>query len=589
MKKSPNYIKKTLDDTKAELLKDKKLQLSRQLYVQKLKEIFSKQIIDLKDELKTKLSSTGTDKSVTITSSDNSSSSKFSNKAGKKNQKVIFLNNEILDQNANDVDEANNELFYTKENIIELKDEIQDEKNQKIIELIEEVDEIINLTDEVADTITASSENVAEEITPSSYPSSEIENTSSYQFEKDNDVNATETDESEIAASSYEEIPQETEYASVPDELNIENNSTPEEEPDADFISVPDELDIDNSPTPEQPIANENKPDEETRPNIFSNDQIDYLTSKINDLDLSSSELTEKLDELLDQKNIFSEKFNEELDIKLTEALNRSEENLEGKINEINDTYHQEFQKYEDETNKNFANLEDQIGQLNEQLDKISDLQDYNSKIENSLNNLNNKIEDTLEKIGSYKNETAEKFKEINDKIENMEPELVNKIIEKEKNKSESQKLQDKFDQMSKIMDMQNMRMLQMYHSSELQHSHSILQKNMETKNLKTENKMNTELFSDELKKEVFPKIQKEMDKQFNLLKEQLSEYEIKSVLDKIGSTDLNKEFKKPTKKFANFYDAKKYVKSSITKKSRDWIKNNETSIDEIAKKLLDK
>ena len=31
-----------------------------------------------------------------------------------------------------------------------------------------------------------------------------------------------------------------------------------------------------------------------------------------------------------------------------------------------------------------------------------------------------------------------------------------------------------------------------------------------------------------------------------------------------------------------------KYVKSSITKKSRDWLKNNEIVVDEIAKKLLD-
>ena len=134
------------------------------------------------------------------------------------------------------------------------------------------------------------------------------------------------------------------------------------------------------------------------------------------------------------------------------------------------------------------------------------------------------------------------------------------------------------------------MRMLQMYHSSELQNSHSILQKNMETKTAQSnQNNMSPELISEELKKEVFPKIQKEMDKQFDLLREQLSEYEIKSVLDKIGSTDLNREFKKPTKKFTNLFDAKKYVKNSISKKSRDWIKNNDLAIDEIAKKLLDK
>ena len=55
------------------------------------------------------------------------------------------------------------------------------------------------------------------------------------------------------------------------------------------------------------------------------------MNAKINDLDLNSSELTEKLDELLNQKNLFSDKFNDELDIKLSEALNRSEDNLEGK------------------------------------------------------------------------------------------------------------------------------------------------------------------------------------------------------------------------------------------------------------------
>ena len=96
-------------------------------------------------------------------------------------------------------------------------------------------------------------------------------------------------------------------------------------------------------------------------------------------------------------------------------------------------------------------------------------------------------------------------------------------------------------------------------------------------------------MISDEFRKEIFPTIQKEMENQFNLLKNQLSEYEIKSVLDKIKTTDLNKEFKRPTKKFSNLFDAKKYVKNSISKKSRDWIKDNDTAIDEIAKKLLDK
>ena len=548
MEKTPNYIKKTLDEVKTELLKDKKLQLSRKLYVQKLKEIFNKQVIDLKDGVQTKLSSTGTDKSIALSSADKPSIKNRSNK----NQKIIFLNNEIVDQNLNDVEEANNELFNMSENVIELKEEIQN-NDQKIIELIEEVDEIINLTEEVADSVVASTETTNDEKS----------NTEEIFSEVNNQIN----DNSII-------------------EEDFENINTHESDPDNEIPAINEEINLN---TNDKAVLTDNKILDNSEKANLSNEQIDLLSAKINDLDLNSSELTEKLDELLSQKNIFSEKFNDELDIKLTEALNRSEENLEGKINNINDTYHQEFSKYEDEANKNFANLEDQIGQLNLQLDKITDLQDYNLKIENSLNNLNNKIEETLDKISLYKNETEEKFNQIHKKIDNMEPDLLNKIIEKERNKSESEKLQDKFDQMSKIMDMQNMRMLQMYHSSELQHSHSILQKNMESGNNKFKQKINTEIFSDELKKEVFPKIQKEMDKQFALLKEQLSEYEIKSVLDKIGSTDLNKEFKKPTKKFTNLYDAKKYVKSSITKKSRDWIKNNDIAIDEIAKKLLDK
>lgn len=546
MKKSPNYIKKTLDEIKLELLKDKKLQLSRQLYVQKLKEIFNEQVIDLKDGVETRMSSTGTDKTVAVSSTNETTTTTVQSKPkhqNSKNEKIIFLNNEVIENNLSEIEEANKELFNfgnSDENIIELKEEVSEKDDQKIIDLIDEVDEIINLTEEVAETVV---------------------------------VGKQDAEQQQVIASSQEQ-------------------------------------------------------EEIKKSQIFSNEQLEMLNAKINDLDLNSSELTEKLDELLNQKNLFSEKFNNELDVKLTDALIRSEESIENKLNNINDSYHKEFEKYEDEANKNFANLEDQIGQLNNQFDniqnnintisskideninqlndpqklsenlnlekrfedKISDLKDYNLKIENSLNNLNNKIDETLDNISAYRNEATQKIEELNQKVQNIEPELINKIEEKQKNKSESEKLQDKFDQMSKIMDLQNMRMLQMYHSSELQHSHSILQKNMETKTsapASEQKSIDPELISEEIKKEFFPKIQKEMDKQFNLLREQLSEYEIKSIFDKIGSTDLNKEFKKPIKRFSNLVDAKKYVKNSISKKSKDWLKNNETMIDEIAKKLL--
>ena len=355
MEKTPNYIKKTLDEVKVELLKDKKLQLSRKLYVQKLKEIFSKQVIDLKDGVQTKLSSTGTDKAIAVTSVENASPNKTTQKQNNKNQKVIFLNNEIIDQNLTDVDEANNELFSFNENVIELKDEIQS-NDQKIIELIEEVDEIINLTEEVAETVASSSETFNDEILNSEETISDDNNQISGGGSQINDT------------SNIEE--------------EFKNIDTYETDPDTEFSNLNEKIVTNKTDTA---FANETTDLDNSEKVSLSNQQIDLLSAKINDLDLNSSELTEKLDELLNQKNLFSEKFNDELDLKLTEALNRSEENLEGKINNINDTYHHEFSKYEDETSKNFANLEDQIGQLNLQLDKIADLQDYNLKIENSL------------------------------------------------------------------------------------------------------------------------------------------------------------------------------------------------------------
>ena len=166
MKKTPNYIKKTLDEIRLELLKDKKLQLSRQLYVEKLKEIFSEQVIDLKDGLETRMSSTGTDKTYTVSTSSHDSAKPMPEQKNKNKQKIIFLNNEILKQNLNEIEEANNELqnfANSDENIIELKDEISENEDQKIIELIEEVDEIINLTDEVAVKVTDTKDNFVQQ------------------------------------------------------------------------------------------------------------------------------------------------------------------------------------------------------------------------------------------------------------------------------------------------------------------------------------------------------------------------------------------------------------------------------------------
>ena len=550
MNKTPNYIKKSLQNAKEELLKNKKLQHTRDIYIQKLKEIFKEQVIELKESHEANMSSTGTSGASVLSTVGVTSSNNIQKKLDKNitSKKIIFLNNEIISQNFSEIEEANNSLTFTEdENIIELKDEINEE---------------VGLEDQTFD------DNNSPAVASSDLP-------------------------------DYEE-----KVSSLAEEVQL----------------IQPKIESDDE------IAQTNK--------NFSSEQLEMLNEKINDLDLNSSELSEKLDELLDQKNLFSEKFNDELDIKLTEALNRTEDNLESKLNSVNNEYHNEFVKYEDESSKNFAHLENQITQINEQYDniqnninlisskieksndvesknennhlekqfedKINDLKNYNIKIEESLNNINTKILETLDKISNNKDETNEliqnikhstenQITEISKTIQDIEPEIIKNIEEKQKNKSESEKLQDKFDQLSKVMDMQNMRMLQMYHSSELQHSHGILKDNMSSKN-QNENKSTSfspEMIREELKKELFPQIQKDMEKQFDLLKKQLSEYEIKSILDKMSSSDINKEFKKSTKKFDNLFDAQKYVKSAITKKSKEWIKSNEHLVEEIAKKLL--
>ena len=550
MNKTPNYIKKSLQDAKEELLKNKKLQHTRDAYIQKLKEIFKEQVIELKDSQEANMSSTGTGVTAVLSTVEVTSTNNIQKKSDKNttSKNIIFLNNEIINQNFSEIEEANNSLAFTEdENIIELKDEINEEVVLEKQTLEDNNPSIVAIKDQ----------------------------------------------------HDYEE-----KVSSQAEEVQL---IQPKIESDDEIAQI-----------------NKN----------FSSEQLEMLNVKINDLDLNSTELSEKLDELLDQKNLFSEKFNDELDIKLTEALNRTEDNLENKLNNVNNEYHNEFVKYEDEANKNFAHLENQITQINEQYDniqnninlisskieksndvesknennhlekqfaeKINDLKNYNIKIEDSLNNINTKVLETLEKISNNKNETNEliqniknstenQITEISKTIQNIEPEIIKNIEEKQKNKSESEKLQDKFDQLSKVMDMQNMRMLQMYHSSELQNSHGILKDNMSSKN-QNENKstsISSDMIREELKKELFPQIQKDMEKQFDLLKKQLSEYEIKSILDKMSSADINKEFKKPTKKFDNLFDAQKYVKSTITKKSKEWIKNNEHLVEEIAKKLL--
>ena len=97
MDKTPNYIKKTLAEAKAELLKNEKLRVSREAYVQKLKEIFTEKVIELNDGIGSKMSSTGTGTSEVISQSiDTSSKANIAKRNTQKDNKIIFLNNEVI-------------------------------------------------------------------------------------------------------------------------------------------------------------------------------------------------------------------------------------------------------------------------------------------------------------------------------------------------------------------------------------------------------------------------------------------------------------------------------------------------------------
>ena len=110
------------------------------------------------------------------------------------------------------------------------------------------------------------------------------------------------------------------------------------------------------------------------------------------------------------------------------------------------------------------------------------------------------------------------------------------------------------------------MRMLQMYHSAELQHSHSILKDNLKSKSKSsnTENE-NPEFIFESIKKN-FSKDKKRDGSSIDLLREQMSEFEIKSILDKVNTKDISKEFKRPTKKFTNLLMQRNILKTIFLK-----------------------
>ena len=148
--------------------------------------------------------------------------------------------------------------------------------------------------------------------------------------------------------------------------------------------------------------------------------------------------------------------------------------------------------KIDEKSDLKYKALEEKILNIQtEMLNQTQNLKDnfenLQSQLTNSMSQMSNEKNEILESVNLKMNTVNENsvnaINLLKQELEGIEPKIFKSIEEKQKNKTESEKLQDRFNDITKILDMQNMRMSQLYHSTELQNSQKILQKNMETGN----------------------------------------------------------------------------------------------------------
>ena len=459
-----------------------------------------------------------------------------------KDDNIVYLQNEIVDNletSGNDTiinltEEIKNE-FDELEPIIDLTKEVTSELNdEKVIKIAEEkiiekeaiIEKLIEAKDLATETIDQSS--------------SEIDQT-----EEVLDLNANNDN---ISADT-------TDTAEV---IENDNQNSP-----SDVISKQfnDEL-----------IVNKIKIDQlET-----SISQIEDLSGKVQDIENQNNLLFDKLDDLVNQNLNLSDKLDSDLDLKLDIASVKIDEKsdlkykaLEEKVLNIQSEMLNQTQNLKD----NFENLQTQL------TNSMSQMSNEKNEILESVNlKMNTVNENSVNAINLLKQE-----------LEGIEPKIFKSIEEKQKNKTESEKLQDRFNDITKILDMQNMRMSQLYHSNELQNSQKILQKNMETGNrpIDTLNNLNPGL-TNQLVETITQELKNYNDKNFHDIKKQMSNFEKNNWLEKIDPTSLEKKLTQAPERFDNLHDARNFVTNSLSKQTANWIEENQQKIDEISKKLLD-
>ena len=526
MSNSYKSIKDTLNQTKKALLEDKKYKEANQSYLEKLNEIYGDNVIDLNDTI-----SDHQKNKSSIAENDN-------------NDNIIYLQNEII----NDLENSDNDT------IINLTEEIKDEtdKSETIIDLTNELNEDTK-NDEIDEKL------VASELNDVIVDKEEIKD----------DTNVKKIVETETTDQVISETNQTEEVI----DQDINNNNVPTGTIEIDDENIQKSASIvDSEQFNDEIIANKIKIDQ-----LESNiSQIEDLSSKVQDIENQNNLLFDKLDDLVNQNLNLSDKLDSDLDLKLDIASVKIDEKsdlkykaLEEKILNIQTEMLNQTQNLKD----NFENLQSQL----------------TSSMSQMSNEKNEILENVNLKMNTFNENSVNAINLLKQELEGIEPKIFKNIEEKQKNKTESEKLQDRFNDITKILDMQNMRMSQLYHSTELQNSQKILQKNMETGNqpVETANSLNPEL-SNRLVDNIINELKNYNDKNFQDMKKQMSNFETNNWLDKINPTSLEKKFTQTPERFDNLHDARNFVVNSLSKQTTDWIKENQQKIDEISKKLLD-
>ena len=528
-------IKETLNQTKKALLEDNQYKKANQNYLNELNKIYGDNIIDLNDSV------------------SNNQKNNNSILESNKNDNIIYLQNEIV----------KNKESSNNDTIIDLTTEIKNE--------FDELEPIIDLTKEVTSEL--NKETVVEEEI--------IEKAATSELNKETVVEEEIAEKDALIEEVIEEKGFETEDQSSSEINKIEETFDPNTNNDNIAADTNETVENNNQKSlsdviskqfNDELIANKIKIDQ--LENSIS--QIEDLSGKVQDIENQNNLLFDKLDDLVNQNLNFSDKLDNDLDLKLDIASVKIDEKsdlkykaLEEKVLNIQTEMLNQTQNLKD----NFENLQTQL------TNSMSQMSNEKNEILESVNlKMNTVNENSVNAINLLKQE-----------LEGIEPKIFKNIEEKQKNKTESEKLQDRFNDITKILDMQNMRMSQLYHSNELQNSQKILQKNMETGNRPVENvnNLNPEL-TNRLVENIIHELKTYNDKNFQDMKKQMSNFETNNWLEKINPTSLEKKFVHTQERFDNLHDARNFVVNSLSKQTVDWIEENQHKIDEISKKLLD-